>query len=376
MKQKLVLKNLKSSDLTFFEYHYRRSKSKQKAFNLDVAVFIASLYPGLPSRKDEAGNRFPLNLSIYGPGGASLHNLQRKILKDQKNWRLNGELIYDPPEESQRYAPLKEGDYAILNFCGEQEPYAAKVYLIAETLDEDKSLHYALDQHFSAQFSSRKGMVEIDPDELARIVATLNLPDGHPILDLLDDDALEDAIHNGLQGIHKLRKHRKSRGVSREELSKARQGAERIGRLGEEILNEWFESSMKVGIIQCYRWESNANAIAPYDFVLVKNGVDERRIDAKSTAGDFKNPIHISTAELLEMSHGDIPYDLYRLYSVKEASAHLRIASDLRQTAKRILEHFQGLPSAVTVDGISINSEFLAFGEEIFIDLPSTEESD
>ncbi|MFM8333784.1 MAG: hypothetical protein ACKN9T_19090 [Candidatus Methylumidiphilus sp.] len=67
MKHKLVLKNLKPSDLTLFEYHYRRSKSKQKALNLDAAVFIASLYPGLPSKKDEVGNRFPLNLSIFGP---------------------------------------------------------------------------------------------------------------------------------------------------------------------------------------------------------------------------------------------------------------------------------------------------------------------
>ncbi|MFM8333238.1 MAG: protein NO VEIN domain-containing protein [Candidatus Methylumidiphilus sp.] len=323
----------------------------------------------------EGGGEFCQSTS-FGPGGASLHNLERKILKDQKNWRLNGELIYDPPEEHQRYAPLKEGDYAILAFIGEQEPHAAKAYLIAEALDEDKSLHHALKQRFSAKFSSRKGMVEISRDELAGIVAALDLPDGHPVLDLLDDDALEDAVHNGLQGIQQLRKHRKSRGVSREELSKARQSAERIGRLGEEILNEWLDVNMKSGKIQGYRWESNTNAVAPYDFVLVENGADARRIDAKSTAGDFKNPIHISTAELLEMAQGGIPYDLYRIYSTRETTAHLRIASDLGATAASILEHFKNLPTAITVDGISINPEYLEFGEDIFIDLPPQDESD
>ena len=89
MNRKIAIKRLSASDLTFFEHQFRNTAgTKQKAFNLDRAVFDDELYPSLPLA---IGNdRVPINLSIFGPGLEGLHNLQRKILKQQKNWRLNG----------------------------------------------------------------------------------------------------------------------------------------------------------------------------------------------------------------------------------------------------------------------------------------------
>jgi hypothetical protein len=370
MKRKIALKRLSSSDLTLFEHHYRNtSGARQKAINLDAAVFVDALFPGLPSRLDMTRDRVIVTLTIYGPGAAGAHSITRKILKQQKNWRLNGELISNPPEELSRYDLLVKGDYAILDFVGELEPHTARMYLVAQGLPQDAALHAALKAKYGASFTPHKGMLEIDPNEFAKMLGDLELASGHPILDFIDIDALEDAAQGGFEGLSKLRKRRQARGVSREELARARQSAEQIGRLGEEILNAWFEVQQKAGSGPEYRWDSDTNAVAPYDFTLISDGKPERRVDAKSTAGDFLNPIHVSMAELAEMAHGELPYDLYRLYTVNDVSARLRIAKDVGEFAAGLLGKFSELPDGVTVDGVSINPAALEFGEEIIIDL-------
>ena len=180
---------------------------------------------------------------------------------------------------------------------------------------------------------------------------------------------MEDAAQGGLEGLTKLRKRRQARGVSREELGRAKQSAEQMGRLGEEILNAWLETERQAGRVSNYRWDSDINAVAPYDFTVLDGETVSRRIDAKSTAGDFRNPIHASFSELEEMAHGGLRYDLYRLYSVNETTARLRIAHDMGEFATQILEPFISLPVGITVDGVSIKPEVLTFGKEVVIDL-------
>lgn len=374
MKRKIALKRLSPSDLTLFEHHYRStSGTKQKAINLDTAVFVDGLFPGLPNRLDVDRDRVIVTLSLFGPGGAGAHAITRKILKQQKNWRLNGELISNPPEEPSRYDPLVKGDYAILDFAGDPEPHTARMYLVAQGLPQDAALHAALEESYGSFFSPHKGMLEIDPEEIVKLLSGLDLPTGHPALDFIDFDALEDAAQGGFDGLTKLRKRRQTRGVSREELGRARHSAEQAGRLGEEILNAWLDAELQAGSGPEYLWESAANAVAPYDFTLLDGGKAARRIDAKSTTGDFRNPIHVSLAELVEMAQGGAPYDIYRLYSVNEASARLRIAENLRSFAVGVLHKFSGLPVGVTVDGVSVNPDVLNFGEEITIDLSESE---
>lgn len=375
MKRKIALKRLSSSDLTLFEHHYRHtSGAKQKAINLDTAVFVDIFFPGLPSRIDVNSDRVVVTLVIYGPGGAEAHSITRKILKQQKNWRLNGELIFSPPEEAGRYDHLEKGDFAILDFTGDAEPRTVRICLIAQALPQDTALYEALNNGYGKFFSPRKGMLEIDPDEFSKLLNGLNLPESHPVLDFVDFDILEDAAQGGTDGVVKLIKRRQMRGVSREELVRARQSAEQIGRLGEELLNAWFRMKIQSADWSEYRWESDSNAVAPYDFSLVDVSGVKRRIDAKSTAGDFRSLIHVSTAELLEMARGGVPYDLYRLYSVNESAARLRIACNLGGFAEMVLERFVELPNGIYVDGISINPEILDFGEEIMIDLSLEDE--
>lgn len=376
MKRKIALKRLSSSDLTLFEHHYRHTAgTKQKAINLDAAVFVDAFYPGLPARLGVGRDRIIVVLTVFGPSGAGPHSITRKILKQQKNWRLNGELISDPPEEPGRYSSLEKGDYAILDFAGDSEPHTARMCLVAGANEQDAKLHAALQTAYGASFSQRIGFIEIDPDDFARTLSGLNLPDGHPALDFVDFDDLEDAAQGGLEGISKLRVRRKARGVNREELARAKQGAEWVGRKGEELLNTWLELQRLAKKIPGFRWDSDTNAISPYDFSILDGEAVKRRIDAKSTAGDFTNPIHVSLAELKEMAQGGVPYDLYRLYSVTETSARLRIASDVGMTASQLLGVFSQLPKEVTVDGVSIHPEYLKFSEEEIIDFGVDQEA-
>src|SRR5438445_3381780 len=113
MPRRLAVKRLTASDLTFFEYQVRtRDVGNQKAINLNADVFIDQLYPVLPDYAVETAGRIPIDLSVYGPNAAPLHDLQRKIVKfgSYKNWRLNGEFVHNPDDSPERYNSLEPGD--------------------------------------------------------------------------------------------------------------------------------------------------------------------------------------------------------------------------------------------------------------------------
>lgn len=126
--EKIALKRLTHSDLTFFHYYYSHQgdkPSKQKALNLTSSVFVGELYPEL--KKSNAPEKCPIALHLYGPGLLDAHVLQRKILKQQKNWRLNGEYIYPPEDNPHRYEDLQPNDIAVIGFVG--DPYPSLVLI-------------------------------------------------------------------------------------------------------------------------------------------------------------------------------------------------------------------------------------------------------
>lgn len=374
MRRRIALKRLSESDLTLFEYHYRKTPgAKQKAVNLDRSVFIDELYPSLPDILDIAQDRVALDLSIYGPGGADLENLQRKILKQQKNWRLNGELIYNPEENTNRYSRLNKGDLVLFEFFGEPSPSAMWMCLIGQKYTTDAALYEALHTRYSSLFTPHKAMLTVSVDDMADLLENIDLPADHPVYDLIDETALEDAVRGGLSGIRKLRRRRKTGAVGREEYERARRNAEHIGRLGEEILNGWFEDELANSRLQALVWESDTNAIAPLDFRITDAKGTKRSVDAKTTSGEFTNPIHISIAELAEMADSEQPYDLYRLYHVKEFTAKLRIAHDTRTFARELLVQLSNLPEGVTVDSVSVSPQTLDFEAERTITIRTDE---
>jgi len=362
MPRKLALKRLTASDLTLFKWHFQnRPAGKQKAFNLDTNVLVGQLYPQLGEPSPVPQPRYPLDLYLYGPGLAQAYNLQRKILKQQKNWRLNGELIDDPEGSPGLYNALEAGDFALFEFAGDVVPTTAKVVLIANQLPADASLYAELFRRFPDG-----SMRVVDDAFIHDLLAVTSPPAGHPLYDWAETSFLEDAVLGGAVGAEAIYARRGSRGVSPDDFRRSRQSAEATGVAGEELLNAWLDRQQQARRIQAFEWTSSTNAVAPYDFRITDSANVVRVIDAKSTIGGFGNPIHLSLMELRVAVRGPEPYDIFRLYEVTEDGAKMRIARDIGPSLRDILTALLAVPDGVSVDSISILPDVLDFSQEVF----------
>ena len=149
MSEKLALKRLTASDLTFFEWHFKnRNAGNQKAINLNADVFAGRLYPAVEAVARQSQNKLGVDLWIGGPGAASPHNYQRKIIKGAayKNWRLDGEVVYNPETDPERFNGLRPGDLALLGFDGDLVPNTMHLVLVAKSAPEDSELFTRLDE--------------------------------------------------------------------------------------------------------------------------------------------------------------------------------------------------------------------------------------
>jgi len=370
--KKFAVKRLTASDLTFFVWHFKnRPAGNQKAINLNADVFVDLLYPSLPETEQAKLGRFPIDLHIYGPGVEAEFNIQRKIVKtpSYKNWRLNGEFV-DDPDRPERFRPLTEGDFVVFEFTGELFPNAAKALFIARSVEEDSALHSEL-----ARLLANNRMVALERDNLGDLITRANVPGDHPINELTLDDALEDVVLGGSQGVTKLLTRRSGHKLTTEQLILARQKADEIGQRGEAYVNKYLLDLQRQGLIKSFAWASAENAIAPFDFRVVYE-TSESSIDAKSTTGPFERWIHISLSELLEMAQAPQRYDVYRVFNIRDSEAELRIAIDNREFAARILRSFEDLPPGVSVDAVSVDPSLLPFSTAIRIALEEEEEEE
>ncbi|MBU2647867.1 DUF3883 domain-containing protein [bacterium] len=372
MKNKLCVKSLTASDLTFFKWQFQeRNAGNQKSINLNADVFIDALYPDLPALAQEMSGRIPLDLTFYGPGYSPRHNIQRKIRKigSYKNWRLNGEFVINPVDEPERYNILVPGDFAIMDFVGISYPNAVSVFLISSVSPEDKNIHASLEA-----WLQKRGMAVVDVPELQQLVLDSRLDIVHPLNGLFSefDLDLEDAALGSFEGIKRLHRKGGGRSISQEQFKKVRESAESIGRRGEEYLNLYFSWLVAKGELKNYQWTSDINAISPYDFEI-ENIKDEKiLVDAKSTSGDENRTIHVSLAELHKMVESELRYDIYRIFCLSEDSASLKIVTNMKPFAESVLSNLHNLPDGVEIDSVSIDPKSLVIGDEIV--LPSIEQ--
>ena len=233
MPRKLALKRLTASDLTLFKWHYQnRPAGGQKGFNLDGRLLVGALYPQLGGGTGVPHPRYRVDLYLYGPELAQEHYLVRKILRQQKNWRLNGEVIDNPESEPDRYNDLTEGDFALMEFSGGTNPSTVKVCLLAKNKAADAALYAEF-----AKLHSTGSMRLLKEAEITKILLQAGPEKAHPLFDWVEGDALEDAVLGGAAGIARISARRSGKGLTPEEFILSRQLAEETGLLGEEFLN-------------------------------------------------------------------------------------------------------------------------------------------
>ncbi|MCD2166747.1 protein NO VEIN domain-containing protein [Comamonas koreensis] len=360
MSKKLALKKLTASDLSFFHTYYtKHPKVAQKGFNLDKKVIETAFFPSLTAVIDSLPDqRSPVALTVIGPGGAAPDLLMRKILKQEKNWRLNGEVIYNPDHQPTRYDALLPDDFALLEFSGAGSPNAVKMVLLAAADAGDLSTHAA----FAAAFPGG-AMTILSEDQIEQAIRAGNPPVDHPIRDWLDKDLLEDVGRGGGEATEKLIIKRGARGISASELAKAKANAEAVGHLGEKLLNQHFTLSKPINVAS-HEWTSQINAISPFDFKIMRTDGEIRHIDAKSTAGPYSNPIHLSLSEIHHALSSGVPYSLCRLYNVSESGCAFRIAKNIAPLLKPIVDTIKAMPTGVKVDSLSFDPDYFGFAPQ------------
>lgn len=372
MPDRIALKRLTASDLTFFENLFRTlGAGNQKAINLNADVFIDRLYPALPGLVPALGDVIPVSLTILGPAGAAPHVISRAITKREgyKNWRLNGEFVRDPEGQPGRFDALKAGDISLMDLAGDPGPQRLTLLLVAAAAPADAPLHAALN---SLVPGGRHTMVQLSRSQIA--VAAASVPASHPVWQIAADPdfqaALEDAAQGGLKGAEALRS-KASKTVTAAALAKAKAAAEKNGREGEALAWVHLQKMNDAGIWSTIVWSSKANAVSPFDFSAIDPAGAIVRIDAKSTGGAFDRVIHMSIAELTAATAGD-RYDLWRVYEIDDDGAKLRISEGIGTFAQSIMDGLKP-PTGVTVDSVSMDPGSISWGGEIVIKRPEEE---
>ena len=352
---RVAAKLLSPSDLTFFAAHYHREgqRSKQKAINLNADVFVDVFYPGLRDRFAEL--HFALN--IIGPGGAGPHSLSRKAVRSEgaKNWRLNGEIVNDPPDAPGRFDRLEEGDIALFAFDGAETPESVTLVLISRR--DDKSLYRIVEEVCS--FHGRQSMQPVRPEQLNAFWSLSQdaYEQGHPLEVLLLPDAVEDA-YVGTSDSQERTARTDGRGVtiSPEAVRRQAAAASETGQLGEEGFQEWLRSTGHPE--DGFEWVSQTNSRAAFDFEVRNPSWEACQgkyyVDVKTTKSSHDAPFHMSMAEVRWAAAHD-NYRIARLSSLNQESAQVRILSGVQEFCARLLESIEGaIPVGVSIDSFEI----------------------
>lgn len=359
MPDRIAIKRLTRSDLSFFQSHYEQyPKLKQKGINLNANVFIDQLYPSARMSDSVHSSNIPAEITILGPGAYGPYRVNRPITaargpdtKEQKNWRLNGQFVPDPPGEADCFAALVPGDIALMEFAGEPQPSAVTIILVSGSKDAD--LHKGLARELPG---GRHSMVAVSRTALASIADAARLPLDHPLRLVLKDPeleaALEDAAFGSAAAVAKLRGRTGPR-VTAAALAEARGNAELVGADGEELAWVYLCALKKSGLIEDAVWTSKDDAAAPWDFEVTLPSGENVRIDAKSTNGPFARTIHTSAAELLVAAEGGVRYDIWRLFEINKEGGLIRVAENIASFARNVLAGL-ALPAGVRAEGFSI----------------------
>jgi hypothetical protein len=367
---RVAIKQLTASDLSFFAQHLRRSK--QKAVNLNSDVFVDVFYPGLRGRYDE----FPIKpFSIIGPGGKPPYLLTRKALRTpgSKNWRLDGEIVHDPPDEPGRFDHLQEDDLGILAFEGVNQPEVATFVLVSAT--EDAALHAALSR--TVTFAGKQSMVIVSQSQLDQVLAETRTSyrDHHPVETLLLPDSVEEAIFGSADTQRRVAQT-DGRGVavSQDVMRQQLRAAEQVGQLGEEIYNQWLESTGHGE--DDYEWVARTHARATHDFDIRRprwqGASGAVFVDVKATRGALESPIHMSMAEIRWAAmHAN--HRIARVHGLGSDTASLTMLTGIHELAQTIMATaVPALPPGVSADGFEIDTTKLT--TEFTVDVRTPED--
>lgn len=374
MPERIAIKLLRSTDLTFFDSLFKRTNGgKQKAINLNADVFAKQFYPDLAERS--LGNEVeePVTVTVYGPRPGKPYRFARSVTKKRayKNWRLNGAAVPDPDDETGRFDHLLMGDLAVFEFFGDATPIAVKIVLISS--QDDPELHDRLAEEIPG---GKRSMVALSRARLSKLALAAPLGSNHPLRALLVDPELEEVLEQACLGVapavRKLRE-RIGRTLTKADLQSAKANAERVGDDGEALAFIYLNGMVSDGKIPPVKWTAFEDAGASWDFETTEGEII--RFDAKATIRRFDVPFHLSAAETVAAASDEIPYRIIRLFGLSEDGADAKISDPVNSLAKEILSGTTCLPVGVLPTGFTIDPNALTWGEVFRIERPDEPET-
>ena len=333
-------------------------------------VIPGQLYPALDAIVKQHDNKLGVDLWISGPDAAERVNLQRKIIKGNayKNWRLDGEFIYNPDGTPERFNVLEPGDIALFAFAGELAPYTVNLTLVGKSAPQDQGLFQGLDTMLGSL-----SMAVLEGDTLGELCHLQGVPESHPVWSVVEDEDLAEAAAGQAPAVDRILKRSYSPKMSLTELQEARREAERTGRIGEELVDVHLSNRLAAGEIEGYDWISDINAISPYDF-SVDSADSTEKLEVKTTKGDFSREFYLSLSELRDMVLGEETYVIGRVYQATSEGGKLRYSHQLREYGQSILDALSSLPEGVMANGVTIRPDEAMFQGEIDLAGPADPE--
>lgn len=317
------------------EYNAAKAAEKAAQTTGGAGLAVAAIEKG----KAQAAGHLPINVEIYGPAGKPmLHFANRLMALQDKNWRLNGAFIEEPPTDPDRFdSALQDGDLALIAFDGVEWPTRAVVVLLAQS---------TVDAILMADLvplvkRGARSMVELTPADLQTLADKHGLGANHVVRTMAVDPVIEAALEEIAQGniaaAATVRQRRPNKPITAEEHATAIAKNTITGQLGEQMVNGLLCAEHSSGG-PAYRWMWPESAAHPYDFETLNTaGSPDTVIDAKSTSSVWTIDFFISSAELAYAATSPFPYVIFRLSEVGPTGAWLRRSNDIRPFAKTVM---------------------------------------
>lgn len=359
-----LIKRLASSEIILFLslYDIRHThlglskKTKQKAISPPGDLFKV-IFPNL---NDDWRGR--LDVEFYGPGLRGLQPFPNRSLRRQhKNWRIEGDC--DDRPLGSPYVMMREGDYAVMEFTGDNAPESVRIYLLSAHVPEDGEMLRAVRAVHLAK-GGKAGCIASTDEILAKICAE-EVPNGHPLLVYLaglEAPALEqDAAIGNRMAVAALQ--RAGRRMTRIDFNQARQRREWIGRQGEEMVNRYLRSLLGTHYARV-EWTSDVDPGSPYDFDVEMTDGSRLRIEVKSTSGGGSLDFCISMGEIAAAVDGGVPYCVVRVYGVDGTAPRMKMAQNADIVLGRVRNNVR-CPAGVSIDHLWIEPRLFRFEQEI-----------
>ena len=145
------------------------------------------------------------------------------------------------------------------------------------------------------------------------------------------------------------------RNPRRYDIEKAQRLFKKIGRKGEEIVNEHLQRIRHKGVIRDFKWmNQNSESGLPFDFKIQDNNGNLIYSDSKATSYRFEQKMIFSSQEL-QFINQNRNYMVHRVFNLSE-NPQLKTCNDIANITDNFMNNYIHFNNAIEQNDIYVNS--------------------